>query len=82
MIESNPDFMVDANRVEPPVGQVGLIYVFHNPEDDKEYFIHWTHYDGRDKSQDYRCEAMARQLGLDAAAQDEIDELNDLYKRS
>mgnify|MGYP005995840303 CR=1 FL=1 len=81
MSDKNPAFMVDENRVDPPVGEAGYIYTFYNAEDDKEYIVLWEHYHDRDKSQDYRFEARAK-AARERIAQEEIDELNDLYKRS
>ena len=81
MRKSNPDFMVDANRVDPPVGEAGYVYTFYNPEDGEEYMVLWEHYHSRDKSQDYRFKPMSKAL-RERIRQEEIDELNDLYKRS
>lgn len=75
---ANSDFMKAENQKEPPVGEAGLIYVFENPEDGEDYYVLWRYYEGRDKSQDHRFEALEKKIHGRA----EINMLNDLYKNS
>ena len=80
--QHNPLFMMEENQVEPPeVGKPAVIYGFRNPEDGEIVYIYWRNWEARRKTLDPIHEMM--DMMLDSYyEQNQIDQLNDLYKRS